>query len=100
MVGTNHTKAAIAEAELKRRGTVTPDLDISGHAIDRASFRVLDKWKRERRDDEGLYSWLVRISQEALKNGIRAHEKIIYSGLKLVFQMDGRWPVLKTIMKT
>jgi hypothetical protein len=32
----------LAEAELKRRGTHTPELDISGHAIDRASQQCLD----------------------------------------------------------
>ena len=100
MIGTKHTKADIAEAELKRRGTTVPDLDVSGHAIDRASFRILNKWERERRPDEGLYSWLVRIAREALDKGIRAGDIVVYSGLKLVFQMDGRWPVLKTIMKT
>ncbi len=98
MVNSNHSKAAIAEAELKRRGTVTPTLDISGHAIDRASLRLLDNWKRTAHKDEGLNAWLIRVSQEALKIGARKGDAILYADLKFVFEMDGRWPVLKTIM--
>lgn len=102
MVGANHSRAHIAAAELKRRGTTVPDLDVTGHAIDRASFCALRTWKDDRKKDEGLNSWLVRLCKEALektpeddrKSGMKIHHK----GLKLAFDFEGRWPVLKTVM--
>jgi hypothetical protein len=111
MVQSNHTHKDIAEAELARRGTVTSTLDISGHAIDRASLRCHDIWMRDAKKsdkdgvtlEEGLHAWLVRICTEALVGKTIADYpecndcEIIYKGMKLVFQR-GAWPVLKTIM--
>ena len=100
MVNSNHNRKDIAEAELKRRGTVTPDLEISGHAIDKASLRCLDIWRETRKsDDEGLHAWLVRISGEALAKGIKNEDTCFYKGMKLIFIKDGVWPVLKSIMR-
>ena len=100
MVNSNHDKKDIAEAELKRRGTVTPEIDVSGHAIDKASLRCLDIWQKIGKHGEGLHAWLVRVSLEALKNGIKNSEgKYSYRGLRFVFVKDGIWPVLKTVMR-
>lgn len=101
MVCSRHSCAAYAEAELKRRGTVTPDLDISGHAIDRASLLCRRTWNETRREDEGLHAWLVRMAGGALDQGIRHHEqpgRIHYAGLSWRFELDGVWPVLKTVL--
>lgn len=101
MVNSGHDEAPRAEAELKRRGTCTPTLEISGHAIDRASLRCLKQWKETRRKDEGLHAWLARMSAEALAQGIpHAGEpgRIRYGGLSFRFTTDGVWPVLKTVM--
>ena len=58
----------LAESELNRRGDTMPmGIAISNHAIDKASLRVRKAWHTDRGQDEGLYSWLVRISTEALK---------------------------------
>jgi len=98
MVGCNHSRAAIAQAELDRRGTPLPEIDISGHAIDRASLRVRRTWHESRAEDEGLYSWLVRISTEALeRNETDSRGRFLHDKVKLVIELDGRWPVLKTI---
>lgn len=97
MVNSGHTCAAQAEAELKRRGTVTPELDVSGHAIDKASLRLLPLWKQTAHEEEGLHAWLVRKAQEAL-GSVPEGEKIDYGGIKFVFERQGRWPVLKTVM--
>jgi uncharacterized protein (DUF3820 family) len=102
MVQCNHSKKDIAAAELKRRGTVTPELDISGHAIDRASLRCRKIWHETALSpEEGLHAWLVRMCTEAIEkfpNYLAAYDNIIYyNGLKLVFE-KGTWPVLKTVM--
>ena len=89
----------IAAAELARRGTTTPDLDISGHAIDRASLRCRKTWHETRGENEGLYSWLVRVSGEALAKNERDEQgRYKHMGLKFVFEDEGSWPVLKTVM--
>lgn len=99
MVNAKHTEARYAQAELDRRGTVTPTLEVSGHAIDRASQCCLDHWRAQRQEDEGLHAWLVRVSTEALAVGTPRGEKIIHAGMRFVFERDGVWPVLKTVMR-
>lgn len=99
MVNSNHTRADIADAELKRRGTVMPTLDISGHAIDRASLNCRKIWHETREKEEGLHAWLQRICKEALeKKEINEKGRYSWGDVQLVFEMDGKWPVLKTIM--
>jgi hypothetical protein len=61
----------IAQAELDRRGTtLSRQVEVSGHAIDRASTKLLDKWVATRLDKkEGLHHWLTRLASSALKGG-------------------------------
>lgn len=83
----------IARAELKRRGT-TPktDLELSGHAIDRAS-QVTDEWK-----EKGVHSWLTVLATEALAQA-DGHTEVEYKGYKFAFSYGDDYPVLKTIIK-
>lgn len=99
MVNSNHSRVEIAKAELKRRGTVTPDLDVSGHAIDRASLLCRRTWHETRAKDEGLHAWLCRVAREALDAG-NVNDKGRYEHLDIQFAFDaeGAWPVLKTVM--
>lgn len=94
----------IAQAELDRRGTTLPEIEISGHAIDSASLRVRKVWHALRRDDsEGLYSWLCRMAMEAKSHGIRDHkhqDRIHYQGVAFVFDQEGQFPVVKTVMRS
>lgn len=91
-----------AAAELERRGTVTPSIEISGHAIDSASLRVRKIWHETRHENEGLHAWLCRMAQAAREFGAvsgdkgerREHEGIIF-----VFEQDGAWPLVKTVMR-
>ncbi len=92
-----------AKIELKRRGTTFPEIDISGHAIDRASIRCLNIWERTRKAKEGFHAWLVRTAQEARKgepidklNGINRYK---YNRMIFVFEGETVWPVLSTVMK-
>lgn len=99
MVCVKHEYVKEAQAELDRRGTVTPDLEVSGHAINRASCRCLRIWQEDRNPGEGLHAWLVRLAREALKTGVRrGPNRYYWQGLLFVFAMDGTWPVLLTVL--
>lgn len=98
MVNNKTRDHEIAEAELKRRGTVKPEMDISGHAIDRASQTLIGKWAETRTMNEGLHAWLVRMATEARLHGKAVNNKFHYKGIRFAFDDDGQWPVLKTVM--
>jgi hypothetical protein len=83
----------MAESELARRGTTIPgDVELSGHAIDRAS-QITDEWIQQ-----GVHSWLMIITGEAVKQIIDS-EVVNYKGYKFVFKIGNHFPILKTIMK-
>ena len=90
----------IAKAELARRGDTMPTIDISGHAIDNASLRVRKQWHQTAvNKSEGLYTWLTRMTHEALENGERLEgDKYKYNGMKLVIKQGEEFPTLVTIM--
>ena len=101
MVNARHTSAAEAEKEMKRRGTSTPTLEVSGHAIDRASLKFLDVWNRLRSGDEGLWSWLHREAANAHAHGKKHRDqegRYEWEGLSWRFVEDAAWPVLKTVV--
>ena len=97
--------APVAQAELDRRG-FNPDtnnkVDVSKHAIDRASLRVLHIWQRERKPKEGIYSWLARVSLEGIENlkpdQTRQNFRIEYADLTLVFKQGKLYPTLVTVI--
>lgn len=95
----------IAKAELQRRG-VTPghrQVEISNHAIDRASLRMLDLWQREHKPNEGLHGWLTRVCIEALSQAgtedAAKEFKIYYADMVLAFKRGELYPTLTTVMK-
>lgn len=50
----NGTKSSdLAAAELERRGTQTPEVEVSGHAIDRASLNCRKTWHETRNEARG-----------------------------------------------
>lgn len=88
---TSGQKKEMAMAELKRRGTTTPEtLELSHHSIDRAS-QITKRWK-----NRGVCSWLQRIGEEALDKA-DGKESIIFRDFKFVFSYGNYYPVLKTI---
>jgi len=90
-------KKDMALAELKRRGTILPELELSGHSINRFSLRFLDVWKTNKQDDEGLHSFMLRIASEALKQECIG-EIYTYMGIKFVFEQNMEYPILKTVL--
>ena len=101
IVQQNARHADIAQAELDRRGTHTPEIDVSGHAVDRASLNCADIWKKTRAaNNEGLHAWLCRISKEALDaNDTDNQGRYRHRGMLFVIEGDGAWPLLKTIIR-
>ena len=99
-----HREHEFGKAELARRGTVTPTLEVSGHAIDSASLRLRKTWHETASSPkEGLHAWLCRRAAEAWE---QRHEiaasggevLVVHDGIKWVFEFSGVWPVLKTVM--
>jgi hypothetical protein len=90
----------IAKAELERRGSVLPEIEISGHAIDRASLRLRRIWHEDRKCDEGLYSWLHRVALEARDSCVKDEQgRFNHKGIRFVFEDGEEFPSLKTVMK-
>ena len=89
----------IAKAELKRRGSKLPKLELSRHAIDRASLHVLTIWSIDSLQNEGLATWLERVTLEAIAQGAQIGDRIHYKGMKFCIAKGKEFPVLKTIMR-
>lgn len=99
LVSVKHPRADVAQAELERRGSLRPNLDVTGHAIDRASLTLRALWLAEARRGEGIHAWLTRRAEEALElKGVNGRLVIVHRGIRFVFGRDGSWPVLKTVM--
>ncbi len=92
----------LAQAELDRRGVILePEMELSGHAIDRASIYCLGWWEHSRLSkNEGIHAWLYRVASEALEKGEKEDGKVYYNGLKFIFKFGAVFPILKTIMPT
>jgi len=95
-----------AEAEFIRRGDTMPLVELSGHAIDHASLRVRKIWHETKLKGEGLYSWLQRMTLQALDDGDSVEiqddntKKIKYKGMKFIITEGEEFPILKTIMRS
>lgn len=96
--GLPREKKNIAQAELDRRGTVTPTIEVTGHAIDRASLRLGKQFDARLDQDIGLYTWLEGKAKEAIEKGQEKGDKIIWDGITFIFDKEeGLWPVLKSV---
>lgn len=104
LVNSAPEKADIARAELEHRGTTTPTMEITGHAIDRASQQLLTMWQDDcghRGPTIGLHAWLLIQAGFAREEGKQDDQgRHHYRGVVWVFQEDTEeWPVLKTVMR-
>jgi hypothetical protein len=90
----------IAKAEFERRGDTMPKVELSGHAINNASLRVLSIWQKWSKDGEGIYSWLQRMTLEALEHGEPLDDSTYrYKGMKFCIAEGEEFPTLKTVMR-
>lgn len=88
-----------AVRELTRRGVPPKEVNISLHAIDRASLRVAQEWRRDMEPGEGLYSWLCRVTLEAKRDGYACNGAYYHKGLRFIIEDGAVGPTLVTIMK-
>lgn len=90
----------IAKSEFERRGDTMPTVELSGHAIDNASLRIRKIWHENRGQDEGLYTWLMRMTLEALEKGEKiGDDRYLYLDVKWVIVKGAEFPLLKTVMR-
>ena len=99
MIYENAQQSDIAKAEFERRGDTMPEVELSGHAIDNASIRVRKIWHETKNENEGIYSWLQRMTKESLEANNVHNGKYKHKGMKLVIEQGEEFPVLKTIMR-
>jgi len=100
MVNNHHSRQDFAEAELKRRGKVAPEIEISSHAIDQCSKHCMDLWKQTRLPHEGIHTWATRMAKEALMQGQQdSSGRYLHNRLKFVVETSTLWPVVRTIIK-
>ncbi len=62
------------------------------------AFGVLRIWKKDREQGEGLYSWLMRITLEAVQGAHKVNGKHRHNGMSLAIKVGEEFPVLMTIM--
>lgn len=86
----------LARAELGRRGTtIDAVVEVSGHAIDRASLSpIRGVWKDDRQPGEGLHAWLTRVATEAFeaprKRYTKTSSSLLRSERSIPDSQDGR----------
>lgn len=97
---------SIALDELKRRGTSLVQMEITAHALDRASLRLLGMWKKRDNPGEGLHAWLNRLALEADKFRKDSREeftalgtKVIHKGIVFGFSDNPDYPTLLTVYR-
>lgn len=101
LINENARDNEIARAEIERRGaslTADKSVELSGHAIDKASLRLRRTWHETAQQNEGLFTWLERMSIEAYKHVHGEETDVIYNRIKFVFMKGEMYPVLKTVM--
>lgn len=93
----------VAKAEMQRRGERIENIDVSLHAIDRASLYFIPKYRLEHGHMEGLASWLGRLAWEAWQRraelGTQQGDgtwKILHDRIKFVIE-EQAIPVVKTV---
>ena len=60
-------------------------IEITGHAMNRASTRCSAFYRKYKRKGEGIYDWLVRSTFEALREGTEESNKIQHKGMLFTF---------------
>jgi len=102
IINTQGEASPIAQAELDRRGTTLErTVEVSAHAIDRASTRLLKQWRHTRlHKHEGLHSWLHRLATEALAHGVKEDAwSYAYVGIRFKYDFGEVYPTLTTVME-
>jgi hypothetical protein len=86
---------------MRRRGMTVYAVEVTAHAVDRASLRLPAVFLKSRLQHEGLNTWLGRVAEEALKQAVKPDGKINIQVpyLDVVWAFDLRFevPVLRSV---
>lgn len=89
-----------AREEIERRGVPQRTLEVSDHAIDKASTRFCQIWQAETCMSVGLLTWLSKRAEQALESvPARTDEKmkISHAGIVFVFDLSTTVPFLISV---
>lgn len=93
--------AQAARAEMRRRGMTVYGLEVTAHAVDRASLRLPKHFLDTRKREEGLHAWLGRMAEEALSTATRpcgkVNIRVQHHGIIWVFDLRFEIPVLMSV---
>jgi hypothetical protein len=93
--------AAMAKKELARRKMELYSIEITAHAVDRASTRFGLQWAQTSNAGEGIHAWLGRVAEEALEKIDLTKERgsLCVTHRSMVFAFDLRFvtPVLTSV---
>jgi hypothetical protein len=103
----------LAKLELERRGiTLDAEIEVTAHALDRASLSLLPYWQKTGKPAEGLHSWLTRCASNAfgeaeqdatmiIESSVTSEGKpsrtVIAGDVKYVFVLGNYHPILVTV---
>lgn len=86
---------------MRRRGMTVYGLEVTAHAVDRASLRLPKHFLDTRKREEGLHSWLGRMAEEALatapRQGVKVNIRVQHHGIVWVFDLRYEIPVLMSV---
>jgi len=104
MVNEGVRESDIAKAELLRRGSSQlPKVELSNHAIDRASQRLFKLWL-PKKGQVGFHTWLHDLALEAYQHGkmleeSKEHRSVLLDRIKFKFAKGNFYPTLMTVYK-
>lgn len=88
-----------AVLELERRGCFESRVDVTAHAVNRASQRLLKVWRKTRNGDEGIYAWLARMSERAILHHGKADGRLSLDGVVYDFISTCGVPTLRSVWR-
>lgn len=92
---------AMAKLELIRRGIEAYSIEVTAHAVDRASLRLGAQWAQHSEAGEGIHAWLGRMAEEALDklDPLKRVGNMTVSHWGIVFAFDFKFatPVLMSV---
>jgi len=90
-----------AKAELQRRGERLQTLELSAHAVDRFSLRYWRLFQDERKKDEGLFSFMERLLDQAIglvqEDDRKGVVNVDLLGVRWIINFDMVIPVLLSV---
>jgi hypothetical protein len=99
----------LAKSELLRRGRYheMPELEVSSHALDRISQRLLRLWQEDcPKAEPGLSTWAHEQAELALTQGDLVEDKsdaqtsvLDHNGVRWIFAIGNEWPVVKSVRR-